>query len=65
MSDMIETTKGLMDKAHLRQVFGSFEDENESTSWVEYFDGDELVHRSVWIDLKKGIEVQGIGASLG
>lgn len=62
---LITTTKGLMDESLLRKVEGGFEDENENTCWVEYYDGDELVKRSVHVTLKKGVEVQGIGGSVG
>lgn len=54
---MITTTKGLMDPALLRKVEGGIDNENERTTWVEYWDGDELVHRSAHITLKKGVEL--------
>lgn len=50
---MITTTKGLMDEALLEKREGQTDNENETTSWVEYWDGDELVHRSVHVHLKK------------
>ena len=52
---MITTTKGLMDEATLRKVEGEIDNDNEHTTWVEYWDGDELVHRSAHINLKKGV----------
>lgn len=52
---MITTTKGLMDEAKLRKVEGELDNDNERTTWVEYYDGDELVHRSAHIHLKKGV----------
>lgn len=55
---MITTTKGLMDEAALRKVEGAVDNENENTSWVEYYDGDELVHRSAHVSLKKGVEAK-------
>lgn len=55
---MITTTKGLMDEALLRRVDGAVEDENEHTTWVEYWHGDELVHRSAHVRLKRGVEAQ-------
>lgn len=55
---MITTTKGLMDEAALRRVDGAVDDENEHTTWVEYWDGDELVHRSAHVRLKRGVEAQ-------
>ena len=50
---MITTTKGNMDEALLDKREGQFEVDNESTTWVEYWDGDEMVHRSVPVHLKK------------
>ncbi len=54
-----------MDEAVLRKVEGGFEDDNESTCWTEYYDGVELVHRSVHVTLKQGVEIQGIGGGVG
>lgn len=62
---MITTTKGPMDEASLRKVEGAFEDDNEKTAWVEYYDGDELVHRSAHVHLKKGVEVEITGGQIG
>jgi hypothetical protein len=51
-----------MDEAQLERREGQFEDDNEATSWVEYWDGDEMVHRSVRVHLKKPmISVSEIG----
>lgn len=50
---MITTTKGNMDEALLEKREGQLENDNETTSWVEYWDGDEMVHRSVSVHLKK------------
>jgi len=50
---MITTTKGNMDEALLEKREGQLENDNETTSWVEYWDGDEMVHRSVRVHLKK------------
>jgi hypothetical protein len=50
---MIMTTKGEMDEALLQKKTGQIDNENETTEWIEYWQGDELVHRSVHIQLKK------------
>jgi hypothetical protein len=50
---MINTTKGIMDEAALEKREGQFSDDNEETSWVEYWDNGELVHRSAHVHLKK------------
>ena len=52
---MIDTTKGPMDEALLEKRTGTFENDNERTSWVEYWLDGELVHRSAHVDLKQGI----------
>ena len=51
---MIETTHGQMNESDLRKVTGAVDDENEYTEWVEYWLGDELVHRSAHVNLKQG-----------
>jgi hypothetical protein len=42
-----------MDDSLLNRKDGTFEDDNELTTWVEYWKDDELVHRSVHVTLKK------------
>ena len=53
---MITTIYGDMDEAELRRVDGVVDNDNERTEWVEYYLGDELVHRSVHVALKQGQE---------
>lgn len=54
---LITTTKGMMDESELRKVTGSLDNDNEYTTWQEYYLGDELVHRSVQVNLKRGADV--------
>lgn len=61
---MITTTKGDMDEALLEKREGSLDNENEYTTWVEYWLDGELVHRSVHIRLKKNVFASGEAASL-
>lgn len=49
----ITTTKGLMDESLLQKREGSIDNENEATTWVEYWLDGELVHRSAHVTLKK------------
>jgi hypothetical protein len=49
----VNTTHGLMDDSLLEKKEGLFEDDNEYTTWTEYWLGSELVHRSVHVTLKK------------
>ena len=50
---LVNTTKGEMEEELLDKRTGFVEDENERTSWVEYWLDGELVHRSVHVHLKK------------
>ena len=47
------TTKGEMDDSLLSKQEGSLDNDNEYTTWVEYYLDSELVHRSVHVTLKK------------
>jgi hypothetical protein len=53
---MITTTHGDMDESLLTKREGVDEDDRAQAEWVEYWKDDELVHRSVHIALKRGIE---------
>ena len=50
---LITTTKGDMDDSFLVKSEGTVDNEEERTTWVEYRLGDELVHRSAHVTLKK------------
>ena len=50
---MITTTKGDMDESLLEKLEGTVDNDNELTSWVEYWLEGELVHRSAHVTLKK------------
>lgn len=62
---LIETTKGLMETDELRCERGEIDNENETTTWVEYWLGDELVHRSVNMVLKTPLFSEGFTATFG
>lgn len=49
---MVNTTKGPMDETLLEKREGSVNNDHEYTTWVEYWLGQELVHRSVHVRLK-------------
>jgi hypothetical protein len=57
---MIQTTQGLKDEASLVKREGVVDNDDEHTTWVEYYFGGELVHRSAHVTLKKWPE--GLGA---
>jgi hypothetical protein len=52
---LVTTTKGEMDDSLLEKREGSLDNDNESTTWVEYWLDGELVHRSVHVALKKNV----------
>ncbi len=47
------TTKGDMDESLLEKREGSLDNDNEYTTWVEYWHDGELVHRSAHVTLKQ------------
>ncbi len=61
---MITTTKGLMDESLLEKKEGVVDNENEYTTWVEYWFESELVHRSVHVCLKKAPPLFAEAASI-
>jgi hypothetical protein len=50
---IVTTTKGDMDDSQLEKREGTVDNENELTTWVEYWLEGELVHRSAHVTLKK------------
>jgi cation transport regulator ChaC len=63
---LVTTTKGDMDDALLEKREGTVDNDNELTTWVEYWLEGELVHRSAHVTLKKspafiGGETESIG----
>ena len=52
---IVTTTKGEMDDSLLEKREGAVDNDNENTTWVEYWLADELVHRSAHVRLKKPI----------
>ena len=50
---LVTTTKGEMDDSLLVKQEGVVDNENEYTTWVEYWLDGELVHRSAHVTLKK------------
>jgi hypothetical protein len=56
---LVTTTHGEMDDSLLNKKEGVFEDDNEKTTWVEYWLDESLVHRSVHVTLKETAKVAG------
>jgi len=61
---IVTTTKGEMDDSLLEKREGSVENDTETTSWVEYWLADEMVHRSVHMALKRGVFADGISQQI-
>jgi hypothetical protein len=56
---MVTTIYGDMDESLLEKKEGVFEDDNELTTWVEYWKDAELVHRSAHVTLKRALPIGG------
>jgi len=55
---IVTTTQGEMDDSLLEKREGSVDNDNENTTWVEYWLAGDLVHRSANVRLKKSIVSQ-------
>ena len=62
---IVTTTKGEMDDSQLEKREGTVDNDNELTTWVEYWLEGELVHRSVHVQLKQNVLADGVAAMLG
>jgi hypothetical protein len=60
---LVTTTKGEMDDSLLEKKEGFVDNDNEYTTWVEYWLDGELVHRSVHVTLKKAVMLSAEAAS--
>jgi len=61
---LVTTTKGEMDDSLLEKREGTIDNDNETTSWVEYWLQGELVHRSVNMTLKRNVTGEAVAQSL-
>ena len=61
---LVTTTKGEMDDSLLEKREGTVDNENELTTWVEYWFEGELVHRSAHVTLKKMPPMGGEAAAI-
>jgi hypothetical protein len=60
---LVTTTKGDMDDSLLEKRNGTVDNDNELTTWVEYWLEGELVHRSAHVTLKKTVTLTSSVAS--
>ena len=60
---LVTTTKGEMDESLLEKREGSLDNDNEYTTWVEYWHEGELVHRSAHVALKQSVTLAAEAAS--
>jgi hypothetical protein len=56
---LVTTTKGDMDASFLEKREGFVDNDNEYTTWVEYWLEGELVHRSAHVTLKRALPIGG------
>ena len=56
---IVTTTKGDMDDSLLEHRTGEVDNDNELTTWTEYWLDGELVHRSVHVTLKRAPSFAG------
>jgi len=61
---LVNTTKGEMDDSLLEKREGTIDTDNETTSWVEYWQTGELVHRSVHMTLKRNVTGEAVAQPL-
>jgi len=61
---LVTTTHGDMDESLLVKKEGTIDNEVELTTWTEYYLGEELVHRSAHVTLKKSPFADLIAATL-
>ena len=60
---LVTTTKCEMDDSLLVKREGTVDNDNELTTWVEYWLDEELVHRSAHVRLKKTVTLTSSVAS--
>ncbi len=61
---LIDTTKGMIEESELEKKQGVIENDNECTTWIEYWLSGELVHRSVHVYLKQGMDLGALAHQL-
>lgn len=62
---IVPTIYGPMDDSLLFKKEGVIDNEDEHTTWIEYWLGEELIHRSAHVTLKKMPAVYGEAAKIG
>ena len=60
---IVNTTKGEMDDSLLEHKAGTIDNDDELTTWTEYWLEGELVHRSAHVQLKKTVTLTSSVAS--
>jgi hypothetical protein len=62
---LVNTIHGKIDDSLLVKKEGSIDNDNEFTTWVEYWLDDKLVHRSAHVTLKTSLFTQLEAAEIG
>ena len=60
---LVNTTKGEMEENLLEKREGNVDNDNEYTTWVEYWLDGVLVHRSAHVQLKQSVALSATTAS--
>lgn len=60
---LVTTIHGDMDDSLLEKKIGTDETDTEVVNWTEYWYNEELVHRSVHMHIKQGLDVFGESAT--
>lgn len=58
----VNTIYGLMNEAELEKKVGSVDNDDEYTTWTEFYLNGEMVHRSVHVMLKKNVSIEAVAA---
>lgn len=62
---MIETIHGMQDESALTKKTGVIDHPEHSTEWVEYWDDNGIVHRSVHVTMKVGTIAGAVAGAIG
>lgn len=65
ITTLINGVLGETDDALLEQRTGSFDNDNETTTWVEYWLDGALVHRSAHVTLKRNVTMESAVGGFG
>lgn len=65
IATLINGVLGETDESLLEKRTGALENDNERTTWIEYWLDGVLVHRSAHVTLKRPVETQSVVGGFG